>query len=152
MISISVGCFQKWSIIIFENPVFLKQAASQAWIMNIFEQKLFLADVVLKRELFCIRFFNKDCFIVGAKTVIRYMVCCAIWCHLCNLKKHEKHPSRSVTFSKVTGFSCSLLHGCFSRFFKLYKWYQIAQRITYDLSENFFLVMIRVSMVLIKFK
>ena len=25
----------------------------------------------------------------------------------------------------------TLLHGCFPRFFKLYKWYQIAQRITY---------------------
>ena len=27
----------------------------------------------------------------------------------------------------------TLLHGCFSRFFKLYKWYQTAQSITYDL-------------------
>ena len=34
-------------------------------------------------------------------------------------KKLEKHPWRSVNFSKF-------------RFFKLYKWYQIAQRITYS--------------------
>ena len=35
-------------------------------------------------------------------------------------KKRKKHPWRSVTLSKV-----------FFTFFKLYKWYQIAQRITY---------------------
>ena len=34
-------------------------------------------------------------------------------------KKREKHPWRSVYFSKVAGF------------FNLYKWYQIAQRTTY---------------------
>ena len=33
---------------------------------------------------------------------------CAIWYHLYNLKKREKHPWRSVTFSKVPGQS---LHG-----------------------------------------
>ena len=38
-----------------------------------------------------------------------------------NLKKHEKHPWRGVTF-KV-----KLLHGCFSRFFTCEKWYQTAQ-------------------------
>ena len=36
------------------------------------------------------------------------------------LKKREKHPWRSVYFSKVVGFSLqlklTLLHGCFSRF------------------------------------
>ena len=38
-------------------------------------------------------------------------------------KKHEKHPWRSVNFSKVAGFKpatllkLTLLHGCFSRFF-----------------------------------
>ena len=39
-------------------------------------------------------------------------------------KKLEKHPSRSVTFSKVW---------VFSTFFELYKWYQIAQNITNNL-------------------
>ena len=38
-----------------------------------------------------------------------------------------------ATLLKVT-----LLHVCFSRFFKLYKWYQIAQRIT-DRMVNFLL-------------
>ena len=38
-------------------------------------------------------------------------------------KKREKHPSRSVTFSKVAGW-------VFFKSFKLYKWYQIAQSIT----------------------
>ena len=43
-----------------------------------------------------------------------------------------------VTFSKVAGFSLqpatllkvTLLYGCFSRFFKLYKWYQIMQSVS----------------------
>ena len=52
-------------------------------------------------------------------------------------KKREKNPWRSVTFSKVAGWKpatlvkVTLLYGCLSRFFKLYKWYQIAQNITY---------------------
>ena len=54
------------------------------------------------------------------------------------LKKREKHPWRSVTFSKVAGYKpanllkATLLDGCFSRFFQLFIWYQIAQNITYD--------------------
>ena len=32
------------------------------------------------------------------------MMRCAIWYHLYNLKKREKHPWRSVNFSKVAGF------------------------------------------------
>ena len=44
-------------------------------------------------------------------------------------KKREKRPWRSVNFNKDAGFSkLTLLHGYFLRFFKLYKWYQIAQR------------------------
>ena len=35
-------------------------------------------------------------------------------------KKREKHPWRSVTFSKVSSFI----------FFKSYKWYQIAESVT----------------------
>ena len=31
------------------------------------------------------------------------MMLCAIWYHLYNFKKREKHPWRSVTFSKVAG-------------------------------------------------
>ena len=45
---------------------------------------------------------------------------------LVQLKKREKHPWRSVTFSKVV-FTPQWM---FFTFFKLYKWYQIAQRIT----------------------
>ena len=38
----------------------------------------------------------------------------------------------------ATLLKLTLLHVCFSRFFKLYKWYQIAQRIT-DRMVNFLL-------------
>ena len=49
--------------------------------------------------------------------------------------QREKQPWRSVTFSKVTGFSpqlCQKEHSYLGVFhvFKLYKWYQIAQSIT----------------------
>ena len=58
----------------------------------------------------------------------------AIWHHLHNLKKREKHPSRSVTLSKVA--ACNLTKSnthpwVFFMFFKLYKRYKIVQRITY---------------------
>ena len=47
-------------------------------------------------------------------------------------KKREKHPWRSVTFSKVAGnftkTSCPLW--MFFTFFNLYKWYQIAQSVS----------------------
>ena len=56
---------------------------------------------------------------------------CAIWHHLYNLNKREKHPWRSVDFSKVA--SCTKINTppwVFFTFFKLYKWQQIAQRTT----------------------
>ena len=43
-------------------------------------------------------------------------------------KKREKHPWRSVTFSKVAGYYKLKV---FFTFFKLYKWYWIVQRISY---------------------
>ena len=46
---------------------------------------------------------------------------CAIWYHLHNLKTWK-----ALNFTKVT-----LFHGCFPCFLKLYKWYKIAQSITY---------------------
>ena len=47
-------------------------------------------------------------------------------------KKREKHPRRSVTFSKVAGFTKSNTPPwVFFTFFKLYKWYQIAHCITF---------------------
>ena len=51
------------------------------------------------------------------------MVHCTIWYYLYNLK------NVAATLLKLT-----LLHGCF-HIFKLYKWYQIAQRITLKLSK-----------------
>ena len=47
-------------------------------------------------------------------------------------KKREKHPWRSVNFSKVAGFSkINTPPWAFFIFFKLNKWYQTAQRIRY---------------------
>ena len=53
---------------------------------------------------------------------------CAIWYHFYKLK-NLKNTHGGVTFKPATLLKVALLHGCFSRFFKLYKWYQIAQRI-----------------------
>ena len=52
-------------------------------------------------------------------------------------KKRKKHPWRSITFSKVAGSACNFTKSnippwVFFMFFKLCKWYQIVQRITYE--------------------
>ena len=47
---------------------------------------------------------------------------CAIWYHLYDLKKREKHPWRNATFNKVI-----IPPLVFFTFFKLYEWYQIGQ-------------------------
>ena len=53
-------------------------------------------------------------------------------------KKHEKHPWRSVTFSKVAGKS-NTPPWVFLFFIKLYKCYQTARRITCSSFELLFL-------------
>ena len=50
---------------------------------------------------------------------------CAIWYHLYNLKNVENNYGGVLLLVKV-----------FFTFFKLYKWYQIAQRITCDESKK----------------
>ena len=56
-----------------------------------------------------------------------YMMICAIWYHLYNLNNVKStHGECYFKLLKVT-----LSNGCFLRFFNLYKWYQIAQRVSY---------------------
>ena len=51
------------------------------------------------------------------------------------IKKREKHPWRSVTFSKTESLQlntkCNTPPWVFFTFLKIYKWYQIAQRIIF---------------------
>ena len=51
-------------------------------------------------------------------TVREYLMCCAIWYHLYNLKKTPKNTHGNTPL------------WVFFMFFKLYKWYQIGQNIT----------------------
>ena len=63
------------------------------------------------------------------------MWCIAQFGTNCNLKR-EKHPWWSVTFIKVAGFTKSNTPSwLFFTFFKLYKWYQIAQNPTFIIDE-----------------
>ena len=56
------------------------------------------------------------------------MMLCTIWYHLYSLNKiRQKHPWRTVTF--IIKIFISLW--VFFTFSKLYKWYQIVQRVTY---------------------
>ena len=57
---------------------------------------------------------------------------CEVLCDLVQFEKHEKHPWRSVTFSIVAGFYPPWV---FFTFFKLQKWYQIAQSIKFLLQR-----------------
>ena len=84
---------------------------------NIYEEWFFC-------EIFLLKVVNYFC-----KKI--HMWCFARFGTFVQFKKREKHPWRSVIFSKVAGFllKVTLLYVCFSRFFNC-KWYQIAQRIT----------------------
>ena len=56
---------------------------------------------------------------------------CAIWYHLYNLKNVKNtHGGVLLLVKPATLLKVTFLHGSFSRFFKLYKWYQVAQNIT----------------------
>ena len=61
---------------------------------------------------------------------------CAIWYHFYKLK-NLKNTHGGVTFKPATLLKVALLHGCFSRFFKLYKWYQITQSFTFMENTNY---------------
>ena len=60
-----------------------------------------------------------------------FQICGALrdWVPFVQFKKHEKHPRKSVNFSKVAGVNTP--PWVLFMFFKLYKWYQIAQGTTY---------------------
>ena len=46
--------------------------------------------------------------------------------------KCEKHPWSSVTFIKFAGCKSNTPTWVFFTFFKLYKWYQIVQRVSFN--------------------
>ena len=79
------------------------------------------------------------------RQAINAVMFCVIWYHLYNFKNVKKYPWRSVTFIKVAGFyPATLLKSnippwVFFTFLKLYKWYQIAQRIIYSTFRRSFL-------------
>ena len=64
----------------------------------------------------------------------------SLWCFSCEalrdlvlfvqFGKLEKHPWKSVNFSKLAGCKINTPLWVFFMFFKLCKWYQMAQRVT----------------------
>ena len=61
---------------------------------------------------------------------------CAIWYHVHNLKNVKNTHGRVLILVKFQAETCNFIKSntpplVFFTFFKLYKWYQIAQRITY---------------------
>ena len=74
-----------------------------------------------------IKFMDKDRY--TSHFSLLFETLCAICYHLYNFEKLKKHPYRSATSStKSNAPPCE-----FFTFFKLYKWYQIAQSITISL-------------------
>ena len=60
---------------------------------------------------------------------------CAIWYDLHNLQNVENTPDGMILLVKLQGkprilLKVIFLHGCFTRSFKLQKWYQLAQSIS----------------------
>ena len=65
------------------------------------------------------------------------MVRCAIWYHLHNFKNLKNTHEGVLILVKLQAAACNFttintLPWVFFTFFKLYKWYQIAQHITYE--------------------
>ena len=64
-----------------------------------------------------------------------YMVLCAIWYHVHNFKNVKNTHGGMLISVKLQAEACIFTKistpWVFFTFFKLYKWYQIAQRITY---------------------
>ena len=56
---------------------------------------------------------------------------CAIWYHLYNLKNVKNTHGEILLLVSCNFTKSSTPPWVFFTFFKLYKWYQIAQRITY---------------------
>ena len=64
--------------------------------------------------------------------MITFAVRCAIWYHLCNLKNVKKTDRGVLILVKLQASACNFTEintpqWVFFTFFKLYKWYQIAQ-------------------------
>ena len=65
-----------------------------------------------------------------------FMMCCAICYHLCNSKNVKTSHGRVLFLVKLQASTCNFTKSSFPpwvfiTFFKLYKWYQIAQRIRF---------------------
>ena len=85
----------------------------------LFDNKLFQCMKFLILVFFYLKFVDTGgvflCCVLGVKVLgsclqawkKKYVMLCAIWYHLYNLKnvRNTKHPWRSVTFGKVAGFS-----------------------------------------------
>ena len=70
------------------------------------------------------------------KIVPSYVMLCAIWSHICNLKKVKNTYGGVLLLVKLQGEACNSPKSntppwVFFTFFKLYKWYQIAQSVSY---------------------
>ena len=70
-----------------------------------------------------------------------YVVICAIWYHLFNLKNVKCTHGGVLLLVKLQAEACNYTKSntppwVFFTFFKLYEWYQIAQRTTYKCQSN----------------
>ena len=82
-----------------------------------------LQDLLVKRQ--CPLVAGMSLFLTENLQERLIVMLCAISYHLCNFKNVKKHPWRSVTFSTKSNTPPWV----FFMFFKLHKWYQIAQLI-----------------------
>ena len=73
---------------------------------------------------------------VARQKLFLYVMCCAIWYYLYNLKNVKNTHGGVLISVKLQVLACNFTKvnnppWVFLTFFKLYKWYQIAQRTTY---------------------
>ena len=89
-----------------------------------------LQDLLVKRQ--CPLVAGMSLFLTENLQERLIVMLCAISYHLCNFKNVKKHPWRSVTFSTKSNTPPWV----FFMFFKLHKWYQIAQRIKFEILQQ----------------
>ena len=70
-----------------------------------------------------------------------FVMLCAIWYHLHNSKNVKKTHGRVLLLVKLQASACNFTKSntppsVFFMFFKLYKWYQIVQSVSFIIPEN----------------
>ena len=117
---------------------------------SVLNQKIYLLSENLEKTLNYMKFENRNVYLLHENIKIlqndsgqkNKVMRCVIWYYLHNLKNEKNTHGGVLLLVKLKTAACDLTKSntppwVFFTFFKLYKWYQIAQRITMNFLENY---------------